>query len=102
MRNEWFDKFRLCLLCGRNGCDTFVPAYGIYGEDSGAEGCHSSCLSNVMAEPEKYGHKLVDRALHLADRIKEEKEAKIRMDIRFVEKCAKARFLNENEDFKEM
>ena len=62
----WFSKKPKCVFCDRkNGFFHSVHAYGIYGELGERLYYHPECLSMVEMDPEKFGHKMVDKALHL-------------------------------------
>ena len=68
--------FRKCPLCKKSGCDSFAPKFGIYNEISGEEGFHAECLKEVFANPQIYGHALVDKAIDLDQRQHNEREQK--------------------------
>jgi len=61
-----------CAFCGgRYGFLHSVNAYGIYGELGKRYYYHPECMNMVEMEPEKFGHKMVDMAIYLNDRLKE-------------------------------
>lgn len=94
MRNKGFK----CVLCGRRGmldadlsldmahpewgyredtkAVTFVRQYGCYGNlDTWAEWhYHPTCVHNVLCKPETYGHKKVDIALGILERVEQQRE----------------------------
>jgi len=60
-----------CCLCGKkDGLIRSVCAHGIYGEVGKRVYYHQECLEMIEAEPEKFGHKLIDKVLHINERIK--------------------------------
>jgi hypothetical protein len=63
-----------CCFCGNvDGEITSVPKYGIYEEVGHRTFFHDECLEAIQLEPEKYGHKIVDIAIDIQDRLKDAK-----------------------------
>jgi len=55
-----------CYFCGaKGGLFHSVHDYGIYGDVGKRIFYHSECLEMVEIEPEKFGHILTDRAIHI-------------------------------------
>lgn len=67
-------KHRYCYICHtyRKGLLEPAPAHGMYGDYLPAQHYyHVACLVDVLSSPEAYGHEEVDRALEIAERVKE-------------------------------
>ena len=64
-----------CILCSKRsgGCKeiSWVEEYGHYNMRRKAKGWyyHQGCLKDALCNPEKYGHKRVDIAMEIVDRI---------------------------------
>jgi len=57
-----------CYFCqGKNGLLHSVCEYGIYGGVSSRIFYHPECLELVEINPEKFGHKVMDKALHIIE-----------------------------------
>lgn len=57
-----------CHFCkGKSGVITSVHEYGMYGEVDRRIYFHNECLEAVEVEPEKFGHAMVDMAIHIHD-----------------------------------
>jgi hypothetical protein len=57
-----------CYICGeKDGLFHSVCSYGIYGEVGGRIFYHPECVRMIELEPEKFGHKLMDKVLYLAE-----------------------------------
>ena len=55
-----------CYFCdGKDGLLYSVCDYGIYGEVGKRIHFHRECLQMIECEPEKFGHKMTDRALYI-------------------------------------
>lgn len=72
-----WEFMRRCSFCKKRRNLSFVLAYGIYGQCAFQKyAYHNKCLEKVMEDPEKYGHKLVDKALEIVDAIKKDNDLK--------------------------
>ncbi len=81
---------RRCVFCKLHGDDLkYIPDYGIYNEECCGDWVHIECLKAVSCEPEKYGHKKVDLALSLFERMEEDRERKKQRKISLQNKCEK-------------
>ncbi len=55
-----------CYFCGsKDGLLHSVHEHGIYGEAGKRLFYHDQCLKIIEVDPEKFGHKLIDKALHI-------------------------------------
>ena len=55
-----------CFFCsGKAGFFHSVHAYGIYGDVGKRLFYHPECLEMIEQEPEKFGHILADKAIHI-------------------------------------
>lgn len=62
-----FGKIK-CYFCGnKNGVIHSVCDYGIYGEVGKRIFYHPECINMVEKDPEKFGHKMMDKALNIYD-----------------------------------
>jgi hypothetical protein len=65
----------VCYFCKeKGGLLHSVNAFGIYGEIGKRIYYHPDCLELVEMEPEKFGHKMVDKALHIHELMDENKK----------------------------
>lgn len=58
-------SLKCCFCKYKNGILKSVHSYGIYGEAGKRIFFHDECLQSVEMEPEKFGHAMVDMALHI-------------------------------------
>ena len=59
-----------CTFCkSKAGPLEYVPDFGIYGEVCAGDWYHKDCLIDVACNPETYGHRTADKALHIYERI---------------------------------
>jgi len=57
-----------CYFCGgKDGVIHSVCDHGIYGDVGGRIFYHPECLEMVEYKPEKFGHRMMDKALHIAE-----------------------------------
>jgi len=64
-----------CIFCGGKQDVKYVPDWGLYGGMEGSgDHYHDECVRQICADPEGAGHKLVDRAIDIMERVKELKE----------------------------
>ncbi|MHA1620740.1 MAG: hypothetical protein ACTSVO_01260 [Candidatus Heimdallarchaeaceae archaeon] len=62
-----FGKIK-CYFCDtKDGLMHSVCAYGIYGEAGKRLFYHPECLEMVEYKPEKFGHIMMDKAIHVAE-----------------------------------
>lgn len=55
-----------CYFCSaKGGLFHSVHDYGIYGDVGGRIFYHPECLEMVEVDPEKFGHILTDKAIHI-------------------------------------
>jgi len=83
-------KIKCCFCEKIDGVISSVPKYGIYANDvDGRIFFHDECLEVIQLDPEKYGHKVVDRAVDIQDRMQDAR--KINSDIikRYLENVKK-------------
>ena len=67
-----FGSLKCCFCEGKMGLFHSVHSYGIYAYDMGKRiFYHPECLEIVEMDPEKYGHKMIDLAIEISDRRKE-------------------------------
>lgn len=65
-------KLKCCFCNKKNGLLQSVHEYGIYADDIGKRiFYHLECLKMVEVSPEKFGHILMDMAIHINDLQKE-------------------------------
>jgi len=63
-----------CYFCkAKGGLLHSVHAFGIYGEIGMRVYYHPECLELIELEPEKFGHNMVDKALHIHELMEENK-----------------------------
>lgn len=71
-------KIKCCFCENKSGVIQSVHHYGIYGEVGKRIFYHDKCLEMIECEPEKFGHLIVDMAIHINDlkerNLKENKE----------------------------
>ncbi len=60
-----FGKIKCCFCHRKNGVIHSVCDYGIYGEVGKRKFYHPECIEMVELDPEKFGHKLIDIAIHI-------------------------------------
>ena len=62
-----FGKINCCFCNGKDGVIHSICEYGIYGDGDIGKRIfyHPECLEMVETDPEKWGHKMVDKALHI-------------------------------------
>jgi hypothetical protein len=66
-----FGKIK-CYLCGeKDGVFKSVCEYGCYGDVGKRIFYHQECLEMVERKPEKFGHRMIDKALHINDLVKQ-------------------------------
>lgn len=58
-------KHKCCFCKEKRGLFHSVHDYGIYGDMGKRIYYHNECLLMVEEEPEKFGHAMVDMALHI-------------------------------------
>lgn len=64
----WFSKKPKCIFCeAKKGLFHSVHAYGIYGQIGNRLYYHPECLDMVESNPERHGHRMVDKALHIVE-----------------------------------
>lgn len=57
-----------CYFCqNKSGLLHSVCEYGMYGEIGKRIFYHSECLELIERSPEKFGHKMMDKALHIIE-----------------------------------
>lgn len=64
-------KLKCCFCDKKDGILTSVCAYGSYSGISSRTFYHEECLELVEAEPEKFGHGMMDKAIDINDRKRE-------------------------------
>ena len=70
-----------------------VCAYGIYGEVGKRIFYHMQCLEMIEVNPEKHGHIMMDKAIHINERRKECLQYNDTIEEQFIKKAEK---LNRN------
>jgi hypothetical protein len=60
-------KIKCCFCKEKKGLLHSVHAYGLYGAMGKRIFYHHECLLMVEEEPEKFGHAMVDMAIHIHD-----------------------------------
>lgn len=78
---------RKCVFCKIAENTEWVEDYGIYAGVFDGDWFHKDCLRKVVCKPEKYSHNIVDRALHIIERIEIRKRANERRKKILKEKC---------------
>jgi len=65
-----------CIFCGSKQDVKYVPDWGVYGRCLVSPGdyYHDECIRQICTDPEGAGHRLVDRAIDIMERVKELKE----------------------------
>lgn len=72
-----------CIFCKGTEDVNYVPAHGIYGGWMPGHHYHESCIKQICDDPEGAGHRNIDLAIEILDRIKEYKEdVELRQKIR--------------------
>ena len=61
-------KIKCCFCSKTDGIITSVCGYGCYGEVSKRIFYHEECLQLIEAEPEKFGHQMMDKAIDVNSR----------------------------------
>jgi len=57
-----------CYFCGqKDGVFRSVCKYGCYGDVGKRYFYHQECLEMVERDPEKFGHRMMDKAIHIND-----------------------------------
>jgi len=75
-----FGKIK-CYFCrGKDGVIHSVCAYGVYGDVGQRIFYHPECLETVEYKPEKFGHIMMDKAIHI-DELKKENIRKCNNDL---------------------
>ncbi len=62
-----FGKIECCFCGKKDGVIHSVCEYGIYGGVGKRRFYHPECMEMVEIDPEKFGHKLIDIAIHIND-----------------------------------
>ncbi len=76
-----------CYFCGiKDGLIHSVCAHGIYGEVGKRIFYHPECLQMVEVNPEKFGHRMMDKAIHIEDLRKESIKCNKELHAEFQEK----------------
>ena len=60
-------KIKCCFCNKKDGIITSVCDYGCYGEIGKRIFYHEECLQLIEAEPEKFGHRMMDKAISIND-----------------------------------
>ena len=60
-------KIKCCFCNDRDGIIHSVCDYGIYGDVGGRIFYHPECLEMVEWKPEKFGHRMMDKAINICD-----------------------------------
>ena len=63
-------KIKCCFCNKKDGILTSVCDYGYYGDVGGRIFYHEECLQLIEAEPEKFGHQMMDKAIDINSRKK--------------------------------